>query len=932
MLSFIVGIPMAAPAEEDPMPSLARVCPLGAALAALALAGCSSKKAESPPALKLHVPSPAWQDQIVYFVMTDRFANGDRSNDDQGMGEYDPANGQKYSGGDLQGIIDRLDYIQGLGATAVWITPPVANMWWDPLQQSGGYHGYWARDLSKVDEHLGTLATYQALSDALHARGMYLIQDVVPNHMGNFFTYVPAYDASCAAIDPYAWPLPPGSGCDVTSHFVRNVNAVPTARPTLAPFDLDDATDPAQLASAIYHWTPAIADYTSANQEVNYQISDLDDLNTENPVVRAALRRWYGYWVKEVGVDAFRVDTAMFVPHAFWNDFFHSTDPAAPGLLAAAAATGRTDFLAFGEVYEIPDAMTDAKERKVASYLGTPAAPELPSVLAYPLYGEIGRVFAAGQPTSYMSYRLGKLMDPTLYPNPYVIPTFIDNHDVRRFLSISTPTGEDLLEALAFLFTVPGIPVVYYGTEQGFTETRQAMFAGGWDPGSPTTVASADRFDTGSALYQRIRKLAEIRKGSAALRRGGLEVLGPLAYRRTSGTETVLVLFNTSKSPALVSALDTGLPGGSVLEVLHSEQGPPPPQVDAAGRITLVLPKQAVIVARPTGQVAAPPPPPATITVGTPIDGQTFAGDAIVVGTVTPASTSLQLVLDGAVSRATNVQVDPDGAFSAVLPISSFPVGTKQHDVAFYAPTANVSTPVYRFTSDVVFVGDTYVFPDPAGDDRGPKGTYTYPQDPTFAHQMDITEVKLEVGATTLNLNLTMGSTAADFSTTWNPPNGFDHVAFRIFFSLPGQASPATVLPMLDATAPTGFAWSLDQFTYGFQPGNIMYTSAGASADAYGAVLGGGAPAIKTDPAARTITFSYDRNAYGLATWSGVKIYITTWDFDGIGARFRPLCTVASQWEMGGGAAGAGGTPCAGAGILSDDPKIMDDVPPITIP
>ena len=125
-----------------------------------ALAACS--KTNVGP---LHVPSPAWEEQIVYFVMTDRFADGDKTNDDQKKGEYDPSDINKYSGGDLQGIIDKLDYIQGLGATAVWITPPVANMWWDPLQQSGGYHGYWARNLKKVDEHLGTLDTYKALSD-----------------------------------------------------------------------------------------------------------------------------------------------------------------------------------------------------------------------------------------------------------------------------------------------------------------------------------------------------------------------------------------------------------------------------------------------------------------------------------------------------------------------------------------------------------------------------------------------------------------------------------------------------------------------------------------------------------------------------------------------------------------------------------------------
>lgn len=904
-----------------------------ATLAALSLAACSSKSA--PPAPKLHVPSPAWEDQIIYFVMTDRFANGDRSNDDQHRGEYGPSQGEKYSGGDLQGIVDRLDYIEGLGATAVWITPPVANMWWDPREQSGGYHGYWARDLSAVDEHLGTLDTYKALSSALHARGMYLVQDVVPNHMGNFFTYDPEYPPSCAAIASYTFPPPAGSGCDLAQHFVRNVDAVPTSRPTQPPFDLDDATDAVQLAASIYHWTPAIADYTSANQEANYQISDLDDLNTENAVVRAALKRAYAYWVKEVGVDAFRVDTAKFVPHAFWNDFFHSTDPAAPGILAVARSTGRDDFLAFGEVFETPDPLTDTLERKVASYLGTADAPELPSVLAFPLYAEIGRVFAAGQPTTYMTYRLRKLMDPTLYPNPYVLPTFVDNHDVQRFLATSTRTGEDLLAALAFVFTIPGIPVVYYGTEQGFTETRQAMFAGGFDPtAAPTHLAPSDRYDRTSALYRRIRKLADLRKGSLALRRGSLDVLydtvaaGPLAYRRTAGDETILALFNTARVNALVSALDTGLPGGSVLEVLHSEwdsPSAPAPRVDASGRLTMVLPHQAVLLLRVTGRSEAPPPPAATIVVGTALEGETFTGDVTVVGTVTPPSATVRMVLDANVGRATTVPVAADGAFSAVLPVSSFPVGTRQHDVAFYAPSAGVSTPAYRFTSQIAFSGDTYAFADPTGDDRGPAGTYTYPTDTSFGHQMDITGVTVDVGATTMNLNVTLGG----FSAVWNPPLGFDHVAFSIYFSLPGQTSPATVMPRVGGSVPAGFAWSLNQFTYGWQ--NLMFTSAGASAGAYGAPSV--PPVVRADPASRTVTFSYDRTVYGLATWSGVRIYVTTWDFDGIGGRLRPLCTVGSDWEMGGGTAGAASTPCASAaGIASDDPKVMDDLPPIAIP
>ena len=914
------------------MPSVNRSLWWCAAVAlALACAACSSKSSPPPPPL-LHVPSPAWGEQVIYFVMTDRFADGDRSNDDQMKGEFDPTNPGKYSGGDLQGIIDRLDYIQGLGATAIWITPPVANMWWDPLQQSGGYHGYWARHLQKVDEHLGTLDTYKALSSALHNRGMYLVQDVVPNHMGNFFTYSPGYDPVCAAIDPYVWPLPAGSTCDVTMSFVKNAGAVPAGKPEQAPFDQVDAKDPAQLAAAIYHWTPYISDYTDPNQEANYQISDLDDLNTENPVTRSALRSSYGYWIKEVGVDAFRVDTAKFAPHGFWNDFMQSADAAAPGMAAVARSTGRNDFLAFGEVYEIPDPMTDALERKVVSYLGTPAQPELPSVLAFPLYGEIGRVFAGSQPTAFMSYRLGKLMDPTLYPNPSLIPTFIDNHDVRRFLSISSPTGEDLLQALAFLFTVPGIPVVYYGTEQGFTETRAAMFKGGWSGGN--SVQAADQYNTAHAVYQRIAKLSGLRRGNKAFTRGGLSVVqdavagpGPLVYRRTLGAETVLVLLNTSKQRALVAAADSLLPAGSVLQVLHDEQSPPAPAVGPGGLITTALPPKAVVIARATGQVVAPPPPGATIAVTTPIAGETFSADVTFSGTVTPATTALQMVLDANLARATPIAVAGDGSWSAVLPVSSFATGTYQHDVVFYAPQENVATAPARFTTDVVFNGVTYDFPDPAGDDKGPggaAGTYTYPQDATFTHQMDLTGVKLEVGATTMNLNLTL----ADFSTVWNPPNGFDHVAFNIYFSLPGQAGATSVMPKLNASTPAGFAWSLSQFSYGWD--NVMYTSAGATADAYGAISI--PPSVKADPNLRTVTFTYDRNDYGLASWSGVGIYIATWDFDGIGAMFRPLTRDGGQWRMGGGPGPYTPDPTDPTVLYSPGPKIMDDLAPIAIP
>ncbi|WP_259459694.1 alpha-amylase family glycosyl hydrolase, partial [Mesotoga sp. HF07.pep.5.2.highcov] len=133
--------------------------------------------------------SAVWEDQVVYFLMIDRFSNGDPSNDDMGLGEAGSDN-SRYNGGDLKGIIDKLDYIKGLGATAIWITPPVANQWWNPWVNYGGYHGYWARDFKRIDEHFGDIALYKELVEKAHEKGLLVIQDIVPNHVGDYFRFV----------------------------------------------------------------------------------------------------------------------------------------------------------------------------------------------------------------------------------------------------------------------------------------------------------------------------------------------------------------------------------------------------------------------------------------------------------------------------------------------------------------------------------------------------------------------------------------------------------------------------------------------------------------------------------------------------------------------------------------------------------------------
>ncbi|MCA1829677.1 MAG: hypothetical protein LC689_22360, partial [Myxococcales bacterium] len=466
-----------------------------------------------------------------------------------------------------------------------------------------------------------------------------------------------------------------------------------------------------------------------------------------------------------------------------------------------------------------------------------------------------------------------------------------------------------LAQALAFIFTIPGIPIVYYGTEQAYTETRGAMFAGGYK--SPI-----DHFVTGSAFYTKIKKLSELRKNSKALTHGDLQVVydnpggaGALAYRRSFNGETVLVLMNTAEENVIVSGLATGLPAGTVVDMAYSEGSPPTPTVGAGGALQITLPKRGVVIAKATSQVVTPPVPAATITVTTALEGQKFADDVTVSGTITPASDKVWMILDSYIEQATVVTVAGDGSWSTTLPVSNFPPGAQAHTVTFYTPDAQVATAPFHFTSNVTCTPTVITRIDPTGDDKGPAGTYAYPQDSTFHHQMDITGVELDVCKATMDVKITM----ADWSTVWNPPLKFDHVAFNIFFSVPGQTG-MTAMPLLQGSTPAGFTWNYDQFSYGWQ--NVMYGTSGASASAYGSPAP--APTVNADPVSKTVTFTYVLKAFGVSSWSGIKVYVTSWDFDGIKGVFRPLSPGGGQWEMGGGQPG--------------DPLIMDDVPPITIP
>ncbi len=832
---------------------------------------------DADTALNLHVPSPQWQDQIIYFLMIDRFYDADPTNNDMGVGVYDPSKESHYNGGDIKGITAQLDYIQNLGATSVWLTPPVANQWWSSDSEYSGYHGYWARDFKKIDEHYGTLQEYKALSDALHNRGMYLIQDIVLNHTGIFFGYEGEYDPN-----------------DTAKNFVLFESDSQQSAPEMAPFHMVDRNNPEHAEAAIYNWTPSANDYTDLNQQFTYQLGNLSDINTKNPQVLEAFKDAYRYWIEEVGVDAYRVDTVKYVEHEFWHHFLHDED----GIYAKAEALGKSHFLTFGEVFDPSPTYSDAGERKVASFLGTKDKPELNSVIGFPLYFEIGSVLGEGQPSKQLAFRLETHMQ--VYPDPYVIPNFIDNHDTKRFLAGASE--EAMQQALALIFTIPGIPVIYQGTEQAMVETRQAMFAGGY-------MSEQDQFNQGSEFYRYIQELSQLRTSDLLYTRGDMKVLasdesgpGILAFKREYQGRSAIVLLNTADNSILLNGLRTGYAAGSRLNSVFSNKDISIPAVSAGGLLNMELPPRAVLVITDSGDVAtldASGNDDIVINVDANIDGEEFSEDILLTGSISHANANLKLIMNGNLDKALDFQSDDEGLWQVTVPVRN--LGVTQYSVEIYAPEFAAVTERQRFTSRIEQPVRAARLKDPAGDATGFNGNYRPPEQPASQGQMEILAVRAESAGANLKLHVTM----ENVTDIWAPANGFDNTSFSIFFDIPGPAGKRE-LPLINAVMPDRIRWELAHVAYGW--GNYMYRAQGATSEHAGEKVGV-SPQISVDKDNNTITFFYRGQLIGVDNWRNVGIYLTTWDISGEGA-YRELHPAGGEWQFGGG--------------RTTDPKILD--------
>ncbi len=567
------------------------------------------------------------EDEVIYFLLPDRFENGDPSNDRGGLtGDrlatgYDPTHKGFFHGGDLKGLTSKLDYIKGLGATAVWVAPVFQNkaVQGSPGQESAGYHGYWITNFTRVDSHLGTNADFRTLVDAVHARGMKFYMDIVANHTADVIQLAgckSGVECDYRSIADYPYQRRGGAnGEPINPGFAGEkdgaaANFAKLKDPSYAygvgvPEAERHIKVPDWLNDPIYYHNRGNSTFRGESSLMG-DFFGLDDLFTEHPRVVRGMIDIYCRWITDYGVDGFRIDTAQHVNPEFWQKFV-------PAMQACARKKGIPHFHIFGEV---ATSDMDPAHTAVNTRLD-----KLPSVLDFSFTRAVVDVVSGTAGTD----ELEKLFraDP-LYEGGAAaalrLPTFLGNHDAGRFPMLvkhflPKATDDELLRrdmlGHAMLLTLRGVPTIYSGDEQGFVgkggdqEARQDMFASRVATynedkllGTSSTTAQAN-FSTDHPLYREISGLARIRTTHRALTRGRQVVRysqdkpGLFAVSRfdpASGRE-MLLLFNSS-----TTAIRQNVRVETRSTRFDALAGPCPASASAPGTVRIELPALAYAI------------------------------------------------------------------------------------------------------------------------------------------------------------------------------------------------------------------------------------------------------------------------------------------------------------------------------------------------
>ncbi|MCR6638935.1 MAG: alpha-amylase family glycosyl hydrolase [Sporocytophaga sp.] len=459
--------------------------------------------------------SRSWDDEIIYFLMLDRFHDGqNRTSVTSGSGFGDEEKLKSFCGGNLKGVLLKLDYIKGLGCTAIWLSPFLEN--------DNRYHGYAIRNFLKVDPRFGSLEDLKLLVDECHKKGLRVIMDVVVNHSGDTWHYkessTPYNKGKAYTFGTWKsreWPVP-----------------IEFRNPGL------------------YNRRGSIINFDEYPETLEGDIFELksfkNDHSQEALKVSEILASIYIYWIKETGVDGFRIDAAKHFGIPALKRFVES-------IRDYTEKAGHRDFFLFAEV-----ASGDELAQEFLDEI-----PALNAVIDFPLHFLVPEMIRGNVNPD----QLKKLMThrKKLSGGQSKV-TFLDNHDqLGQQIKKRFPAGlsdEQFELGIGFLFCFPGIPCLYYGTEQGLggrgktdDAVRECMFA--------LDNQSEDLFGQDNFYFKKIQEFSNIRKQYTALSKGRFEVLevlelttevkygnkkSILAFSRTYESELMLIICNFSSN------------------------------------------------------------------------------------------------------------------------------------------------------------------------------------------------------------------------------------------------------------------------------------------------------------------------------------------------------------------------------------------------
>jgi len=468
------------------------------------------------------------QDDVMYLIMPDRFANGDPSNDEpaDAPGSHDRSKPRAYHGGDLVGIKNHLPYLKNLGVTTLWLTPIVKN------GATQDYHGYGTVDLYAVDEHLGTLKDYQDLVAAAHLEHMKVLFDAVPNHVGPKHPWVS---------NP---PLPDWFHGTLKQH-------LDSFSPLKGSFYGKTAGEKAGHDPFESLMDPHAPAWMKRNLTEGWFFGVLPDLNTENPAVARYLLQNSIWWAETSGLDGYRVDTFPYVGRRFWADWHAGLRQLYPYLTTV------------GEVFHPDAGVTSFFAGGVKRFDGIDSG--LSTVFDFPMYFTIRDVLLRNAPAGRIA---DVLRHDALYVHPERLVTFFANHDVPRFANEegSTPAKQKL--AFGLTITLRGIPEIYYGDEIGMPGSgdpdNRRDFPGGWIGDSNDAFVQSGRTRSQQEIFSYVQALLGVRSGHAALRAGRMWHLASdessYVFLRESEEEQIAVAFNSSDKARALQVPLNGTP------------------------------------------------------------------------------------------------------------------------------------------------------------------------------------------------------------------------------------------------------------------------------------------------------------------------------------------------------------------------------------